>query len=53
MLIVGEGGRLNKGVGELVMSRLTGVGVCRAGWEAARRVIRGELCECMGSGDVE
>ena len=44
VLIVGEGGGLDRGVGELVMSGLTGVGVCRAGWEAARRVVRGELC---------
>ena len=53
VLIVGEGGGLEAGMGELVMSRLAGVVVCRAGWEAARRVVRGELCECMGSGIVE
>ena len=50
---MGEGGGLDTGRGELVMSGLAGVGVCRAGWEAARRVVRGELCVCMGSGVVE
>ena len=53
VLIVGEGGGLDRGVEEMVMSGLAGVGVCRAGWEAARCVVRGELCGCVGSGAME
>ena len=53
VLIVEEGGGLDTCMGELVMSGLSGLGVCRAGWEAARRVVRSELCGCVGSGAME